>query len=204
MNETTNTKNRLIQVAKELFASQGYDNTSVREITNRAEANLGAVTYHFGSKENLYHAVLASLAKPFFERLHAIPGQRGAPMERIQAFVRTYFEYMSANRELPCLVMQQVSLNRPVPEPIRPIMQRAIPSLAAIIREGQENGSIVHGDPMLLALSVVVLPVNAAIQQPLLQGVFGIDISKPADHKKMMEYIVEFTRRSLTSTGRDT
>ena len=62
-------KKRLLAVAKELFARYGYDAVSVRDITSRAKANLGAITYHFGSKEALYHAALESMAGPFGARI---------------------------------------------------------------------------------------------------------------------------------------
>jgi len=45
---------RILQVAEQLFAEKGFDNTSIRDITTAAHCNLAAVNYHFGSKEKLY------------------------------------------------------------------------------------------------------------------------------------------------------
>ena len=44
--------------AELLFSEQGFTQTSMREITTRAEVNLASVNYHFGSKKNLIQAVL--------------------------------------------------------------------------------------------------------------------------------------------------
>ncbi|MEW6428314.1 MAG: TetR/AcrR family transcriptional regulator [Thermodesulfobacteriota bacterium] len=52
------TRQQLLDAAEELFAQQGYQATSLRQITGRAGANLAAVNYHFGSKEALIEAVL--------------------------------------------------------------------------------------------------------------------------------------------------
>ena len=52
------TKARIIEAAEYLFALQGYGQTSMREITARADVNLASVNYHFGSKKNLIQAVL--------------------------------------------------------------------------------------------------------------------------------------------------
>lgn len=52
------TKTRIIEAAEYLFALQGYGQTSMREITARADVNLASVNYHFGSKKNLIQAVL--------------------------------------------------------------------------------------------------------------------------------------------------
>ena len=51
------TKTRILDVAEELFAEQGLDRVSIRDITEAAKANLAAVNYHFGGKEELIAAV---------------------------------------------------------------------------------------------------------------------------------------------------
>ncbi|HEY3382542.1 MAG TPA: TetR family transcriptional regulator [Vicinamibacterales bacterium] len=51
------TRERILDTAERLFAVHGFAGTSVREITDAAEANLGAVNYYFRSKENLYTEV---------------------------------------------------------------------------------------------------------------------------------------------------
>ncbi len=48
------TRERLLDTAERLFAERGFAGTSVRDITDTAGANLGAVNYYFQSKENLY------------------------------------------------------------------------------------------------------------------------------------------------------
>lgn len=50
------TKEAILDTALELFALQGYDATSTRQIAQKSRANLSAISYHFGSKEGLYKA----------------------------------------------------------------------------------------------------------------------------------------------------
>lgn len=54
----SNTKTRILDCAEELFARDGFHNTSLRGLTARADVNLAAVNYHFGSKEALLEAVI--------------------------------------------------------------------------------------------------------------------------------------------------
>ena len=52
------TKEKILDVAEELFAKTGYKGTSMRAITSQAGVNLAAVNYHFGAKQGLITAVI--------------------------------------------------------------------------------------------------------------------------------------------------
>ena len=67
-NKVDDTKMALILAGGELFAELGFEGTSTRSIALKAGANIAAINYHFGSKENLYsevidNAVMASRSK---------------------------------------------------------------------------------------------------------------------------------------------
>ena len=48
------TRERLLDTAERLFGELGYDGVGMRALAGEAKVNLGAATYHFGSKEALY------------------------------------------------------------------------------------------------------------------------------------------------------
>lgn len=58
------TLDRILIAAESLFAEQGYDGTTLRQITQRAKANLAAVNYHHGDKESLYLEILRRRIQP--------------------------------------------------------------------------------------------------------------------------------------------
>ena len=55
---STPTRQAILDTAECLFAQQGHEATSMRQITGAAGVNLASVNYHFGSKESLVQAVL--------------------------------------------------------------------------------------------------------------------------------------------------
>ncbi len=63
----SDTKSRLLGVAERLFAEQGFDGVSVRQLTAAAGVNLAAVNYHFGSKEGLLAAIFEQRCRPMNE-----------------------------------------------------------------------------------------------------------------------------------------
>ena len=82
------TRDRLIDAAGRVFAERGYRGATMREIADRAGANLAAAHYHFGSKQDLYREV----ARACFERLEqrlaasggAIDAQATAKLSRAE------------------------------------------------------------------------------------------------------------------------
>ena len=74
----SDTRQRILDVAEELFTEQGFDATTLRQITGAAEVNLAAVNYHFGSKEELIREV-------FRRRLTMLNQQRLQELDRLEA-----------------------------------------------------------------------------------------------------------------------
>ncbi len=66
------TKARLLDTAERLFAEFGVEATSIRDITAAAGTSLGAVTYHFGTKQELVTAIFARRLEPVNQRRLAL------------------------------------------------------------------------------------------------------------------------------------
>ena len=66
------TKDRILDAAEALFMEHGFEATSLRAITAAAAVNLAAVNYHFGSKEELFQAVLTRRLDPMNQRRVAL------------------------------------------------------------------------------------------------------------------------------------
>ncbi len=58
------TRTRILAAAEGLFAARGFSATSVRMITSRANVNLAAMHYHFGSKDRLIQELFALRLSP--------------------------------------------------------------------------------------------------------------------------------------------
>lgn len=187
----------LLSAARALFARHGYEGTSVRAITRLAGTNLGAITYHFGSKQALYAAVLASAIEPSHERMAAAAAGAGTPLERVEAMVRAFFDYLYENPDLPLLMLQQLSSSRPIPDPALRTMKANIATMASVIAEGQEQGSLRAGDPRLLALSIGAQPIWLTLARRALQAGVAIDQDDPQTRAQLVESVVRFVRAGL-------
>lgn len=87
---SADTRQRLVETAAVLFADRGFDNVTVREICNAADANVAAINYHFGDKAGLYRAVIALAISVMQETndLTQRAGEGHSPEDQIRGFVR--------------------------------------------------------------------------------------------------------------------
>lgn len=89
--EAAGTRERILDAAQELFGEHGLEGTSLRAVTKAAGANLAAVNYHFGSKEELFRAVVRRVMEPVTgehrRRLEEMEGEEPSVEELLDAFV---------------------------------------------------------------------------------------------------------------------
>lgn len=124
------TRQALLEAAAEVFAREGFQRSTIREISQRAGANVAAVNYHFGDKEGLYAEVLkqqGELAQSRFPALAGLPA--GAPPQaQLAAFIRSFLQRVLseelANRHGRMMAREMVeptaALDRLVREVIQP------------------------------------------------------------------------------------
>jgi AcrR family transcriptional regulator len=95
------TREDIRAVAMELFAENGFEQTSLRQIAERLDITKAALYYHFPSKDEL----LAELALPMIEELEAyVAGARDARPDDAPELLRRYLELCHRHR----LLMQSV------------------------------------------------------------------------------------------------
>lgn len=192
------TARSLLSAARPLFAHHGYDGTSIREITRAASVNLGAVTYHFGSKRKLYEAVVADAAAGLPERMSEEARGEGSALDRLEAALHILFSHMRDNPDIPELLFQEVAAGREPPAPVHEILQALVEEVAELVRQGKAYGSIEAGDPYLSASSIVSQTLSfTLLQRALSAGESGRSRQRSAG--SIEGHAVRFLRRALAS-----
>ena len=92
------TQARIVHASMELFATRGYEATSISAIAAKAEISRGAVFWHFGSKEGLFKEACKRFFIPFWREVERSLESMG-PRERIIALFDLYEQFVSANRD---------------------------------------------------------------------------------------------------------
>jgi AcrR family transcriptional regulator len=200
MNESTRV--RLIQAARRLFAQHGYDATSVRAITRAAGANLGAITYHFGSKAALYEAVLAEAFVPVSSRA-ARSGQVTDPIGAIEQLVAGVFQEIAANPDMQLLILQQVVQKKAMPEQAQKGLGSVLAAIAAQVERGQRAGTIRQGDAVLMAVSVMAQPAYFSLVRRFAPKRLVLGRRKSPDLEDLVRHVQQFVRAALSAETAD-
>lgn len=88
-----NVRDTLLEAAARLFSQNGYSAVSMREIAKAANANVGSLTYHFGSKANLLREIYELHTEPMNQRRTELLGEARRITnldERLHAILRAY------------------------------------------------------------------------------------------------------------------
>lgn len=196
MNESTDT--RILETAIRLFAQRGYNGTSIRQITREAGVNLGAVTYHFGGKRELYGRALERCIGPLAERAEEAAAAEGDALERLERVVLEFFEYLRERPELPQLMLQEAVAGRTPPAGALAMVRRVLGAFSRLVAEGQAAGRFRAGDPRLLAVSVISQPLHLTVASRL---VVDLDPSDAAVRAALFGHARSFIRQGLLERG---
>lgn len=108
--DVRDTDQRCVAAAQLLFASNGFDGASLRDIAHAVGISSAALVHHFGTKERLYSAVLESLAKSLGSYLNDArePPSVAAAMRLFDRFLDWSFE----NQHYSQLLMRELMENK--------------------------------------------------------------------------------------------
>ncbi|MOA04647.1 HTH-type transcriptional repressor NicS [compost metagenome] len=124
--------------AKRLFAKQGFDKTTVRQICDEAGANIALVSYHFGGKENMFGA----LFEYFFPNdvISELDPSSYEPVNGIKLLISEVTKFRYAEPELISIIQQEILMNT---ERIQKIRQHVMPIWSFLyqwLEEGRAQG----------------------------------------------------------------
>jgi TetR/AcrR family acrAB operon transcriptional repressor len=107
--EALATRENVITAALEVFSQYGYSAARLEDIAKAAEVTRGAIYHHFGSKEELYKALVTERSAGINQLAGEILGQGGTPIEIIRRLLVSLFEYLDENEEYRALLELAIS-----------------------------------------------------------------------------------------------
>jgi AcrR family transcriptional regulator len=107
--QTSDTREKILTAALEVFSSKGFHGTTVDEIAERAELGKGTVYRHFHSKKGLFSELIRSKVAELEQAVAGAIDPRADVLEFIEAYLRIYFAFFDRNRNLYKVLIQEQS-----------------------------------------------------------------------------------------------
>jgi len=142
------TRDRLIEVARQLFLIKGIENTTMLDIANAAENGRRTIYTYFKSKNEIYSAVIQQESEKYVENLRTVVQSDLPPTQKLDTFLKCLFSVLQS-RTAPTLVRSissWVKLDFQYAQKIRnAIASKEVEFLCQILNEGVDAG-VFHQD----------------------------------------------------------
>lgn len=191
------TRDRLLTAARKLFAEHGFRSASVRRITHAANANLGAITYHFGSKEALRDAVVEQIFGPMADRVIAAAARPGTARERLAGLIHEIFAFFAEHPDAPRLFVHLLATGPTLPAAAVRHQRRVLEAITRVVRDGVAGGELRPLDPLMVAFTMLSQSVWFAIVRHQLAAVSSMPLDRPDLAAAVERHITEVVTRAL-------
>lgn len=151
----TDVKMRILISAKSLFAKQGFDGTSVRQICEAAGANVALVSYYFGGKEKVFEAIFEHFFPGTPEAFFRYEEELKDPLEGLKMLTREILKFTIQDKELSDIVQQELTLQSPRLNIVFSFLKPVWSKVKELLELGKEQG-IFRYDSLSAALLMVL------------------------------------------------
>ena len=164
----------VLDAALSLFTEKGYARTTVDQVAKRAGFSKGTVYLYFASKEAILEGLVQRTVEPVAEAaLETMSNYRGDPRPVLAQFLRTMAQALGVprTRAVAMIIVQEGATAPHIAAMYRKsVLDRALPALIALLKQGVAGGHIRAIDPELTARSVI----GPMVAHLLLSEIFAI------------------------------
>jgi AcrR family transcriptional regulator len=191
MEKSTDAKRRILLAAKKLFATQGFDGTTVRQICDEAGANVALVSYYFGGKENVFFALFEEFIP--VNQLPQYEEQLKEPVEGVSLIIREVIRFRMEDPEMAKILRQEIILQSPRMTRIQPYVFPVWIKLRELLKKGWERGIFQFrslDNAMLFVMGAIIYPRYSTFLDPLLS-------ERSPSFEELVDDTTEFVLRGL-------
>ena len=186
---------RIVKAAIDEFASRGFKGASMDAIAARTHTTRALINYYFGSKEQVYLAVLEQVYAEIREAESQLDLDHLAPQAAVRRIVEFTFNYYLAHEGFVRLVVaenQAKGRHLKKSRAMRTLNRSIIDTLARVIGRGQDEGSFRPGiDAVEVHMAIAALGMFNVTNQHTFAAIFQRDMGAKGDVRRRREMVTE-------------
>jgi TetR/AcrR family transcriptional regulator len=189
------TRKLILKHATDEFATKGFDGARVDSIARRFGLSKNMLYHYFGSKEDLFIAVLEDAYQAFRAQQQRMESQQTDPVEAIKHLIAQTFSAVTENHKFVALLTSEnLHKGRHIrrSRAIRPLYNPLIGRIREILQAGAVAGTFRKNlDPILVYVSFSALAYHYVSNRYTLNAALGVDFSSRKNRAAWLAYIVE-------------
>jgi len=145
-------RNQILNTAKRLFFSEGFQAVTVEKIAREAELAKGSIYLHFRGKEEIYTQILLDNIDAFYQQIAFLESKKDSAAVRLRCFTGIYLDLFLRNPELFRIMVNfqlypdRLTLSEELNQRLRQSMKRNIGVIERIFEQGIAAGEFISGD----------------------------------------------------------
>lgn len=165
MTEFNDKQLEILQVAERLFAEDGFDGTSIRQIAKEAKVNIAMISYYFGSKEKLLETLIIHRTSGMKMQLENIYRDDLTPIEKVERLIDLYISRINKNKCMYQILHFELSNKKRIMDmqAFMDIKKENTELFRMIIVEGQEKG-VFRKDVNITLISPTIMGILVHFQ----------------------------------------
>lgn len=199
---------RILEAARDVFAETGFDGARVRSIAERAQTNLGLLPYYFGDKTALWKEVMDVGFNQLTEEAsaaieHAKQTSRGDPHREIETLLRTLVRFLSRTPSHMRLMLDEIGREG---ERTTWLVQNHLKQQAklfeSVVVPAQKAGALPDIPWSSLYYMIIGAVALFFLQRPQCKMIMGVDPYDPKIAKMHEDALVKLFIRSKRASSR--
>ncbi len=175
MEKEQSTENKIIEVARNIFVTKGFNGCTTRQIAAEAGMNVALVNYYFRSKDKLFQMIFQSISDEFICPMLDTFIKDLPLEEKIRAFIEKEYEFLQTYPDIPLFLISELKNNQNINLGTQSTLEKVMKTgIIEQIEKAQKSGEMIEIDfPnfVLLFLSNCHYPI---MSKPLFREMLSV------------------------------
>lgn len=196
------TVENILEAAEKLFSDIGFAAVSMRQVGIEAGVSKANVFHHFGSKDNLYKAVIQRIIQASTQLLDELDSGEGDSKSRLSRFQSGHLDNILGNCQGACLLLQESKAIRSGygQQMAAEVLGQQFNRLVKLIKLGQQAGELRSElDPALVASMLVSANLFFFDAMPIIAHLDSVNFAN--DPKKYSQGVIDLVFNGIANTS---